>query len=218
MKAWHGIVMAAVVLVCAEARAEGLALGGRLGTLGLGGDLTLRIHERVNLRGSVNWLKFNADGKVDDIDFDYGLDLSSYGGLVDYHPFANAFRLSGGIFFGSSRTTLKAKPSKPQKIGDHTYTPEQIGTLDGKVEFDRSPAPYIGIGYGNAVGESQRLSFIFDLGVVFQSYKTTLEADGMASHVPQFQEDVEKLRQDVEDTVDKFKIYPVLSFGLAYQF
>jgi hypothetical protein len=199
-------------------RAEGVAIGGRVGTTGLGGDLTVRLHERVNVRGSGSWMSWNVDGTVDDVDFTYGLDYEMYGALIDLHPFANGFRLSGGAFWGSSSTTLDSKLSNNQKIGDHEYTPEQIGTLKGKIDFERTPAPYIGIGYGNAVDPNQSFTFIFDLGVVFQSYKVTLSADGAAAQSRQFQNDLKQLESDTQDKVDDFKIYPVISVGMAYQF
>lgn len=207
-----------VLLGLTSVRAEGLALGGRVGTTGIGGDLTVRLTDRLNIRGSGGWMKWDVDGNVDDVDFTYGLDYEMYGAVLDLHPFANGFRISAGAFWGSSRTTLDAKLSDNQKIGDHTYTPEQIGTLKGTIKFEREPAPYLGLGFGNAVGEGQRLTFLFDLGVVFQSYEVELSADGAAASSAQFRRDLQELEEDTQDTVDHLKIYPVISLGIAYQF
>ena len=213
-----GLILAGLMLVQGAVYAEGIAAGVKVGTLGLGADVTVRLHNRFNIRGNLNWLKFDTDGTVDDVDFTYGLDLSSYGGLVDFHPFAGGFRISGGFLFGSNNTSLDGKLSDEQKIGDHTYTPEQIGTLSGNVKFDRNPAPYLGIGFGNAVDENQAFSFIFDIGVALQSYEVELTANGAASQSAQFQQDLAELEKEVQDTIDDWKIYPVLSFGFAYQF
>jgi hypothetical protein len=45
--------------------------------------------------------------------------------------------------------SLDATPSKNVDIGDHTYTPSQIGTLSGGVKFKKT-VPYFGLGFGNA--------------------------------------------------------------------
>jgi len=207
-----------LIALAGRVQAAGLALGAKVGTLGLGGDVTVRLHNRFNVRATGNWMKWDADGSVDEVDFTYGLDFTTYGGMLDFHPFANGFRLSGGLLFVNNSTTVKATPSESKKIGDHTYTPEQIGTIDGTVNFERDPAPYIGIGYGNAVDENQSFSFIFNLGVMLQKYNVKLSATGAAASSPEFRNDLNELETDTQDDLDSWKFYPVLSFGLAYQF
>ena len=45
------------LMLVTNAHAEGLALGGKVGTLGLGVDLTVRASESLNLRAGVNFLR-----------------------------------------------------------------------------------------------------------------------------------------------------------------
>ena len=59
---------------------------------------------------------------------------------------------------------LEAMFSEPQTIGGNSYPPELIGTLRGAVSME-DVAPYLGIGYGNAVGPDTTWSFVFDVGV-----------------------------------------------------
>jgi hypothetical protein len=59
---------------------------------------------------------------------------------------------------------------------------------------------------------------VFDLGVILQTFDTTLSANGSAASSPEFQADLKKEQDDLQDDLDQFKIYPVLQFGVAYHF
>jgi hypothetical protein len=215
------MVVFAMVLVlgttAAQVLAGGVATGVKIGTLGIGADVTVGLHERLNLRVNGNYLNFGYDDTIDDIDFELDLDFKSAIGMLDWHPFANGFRISAGAIYNGNQIELTATPTEPEKIGDNEYPPELIGDLEGELEFE-NVAPYVGIGFGHAVGENQRLSFIFDLGVIFQSYEVSLDATGPAAQLPQFQQDLQREEDDIQEDLDGFKIYPVLSFGIAYKF
>ena len=81
-------------------------------------------------------------------------------------------------------------------------------------------APYLGIGFGNAVAEDQLLTFTLDIGVVFQAYDVSLTSDGagMTAKLDTFREDVKKEEQNIQDDLDDWKIFPVLTLGLAWHF
>jgi hypothetical protein len=119
--------------------------------------------------------------------------------------------------FNDSDVTLDGTPTERVTIGSRTYSPRAVGTLTGTTEFE-DVAPYVGIGFGNAVSVQAGLSFVFDLGVVIQSYDITLTADGPANLIPGFQEDLRREEDDVEDDLNRYKVYPVLAVGLAYRF
>ena len=198
----------------------GVGVGVKVGTLGLGGDVSLPIFpDRLNLRVSGNYLNFSYDGTADDIDYEFTLDFKDLMLLGDWHPFANNFRISGGmVWHDSSKVKLEGTPTDDVDIGDHEYSPEAIGTLRGQLDFE-DMAPYVGIGFGNAIGPyEQTWSFVFDLGVIIQTFDATLEADGPAASIPQFQADLRKEEEELQDDLDGFEIYPVLQFGVAYHF
>ncbi|MFH0879143.1 MAG: hypothetical protein V2A34_05485 [Lentisphaerota bacterium] len=198
----------------------GIALGAKIGTLGLGGDLTIGLFEVFNIRGGVNYANFSFNGTVRDIKYNYGVDYLSFPILADIHPFRNNFRISAGVLLNQdNKVKLDAAPNKNVTIGDDEYTPAQIGILNGTIKFTRNAAPYVGIGFGNAVKEDTSWSFIFDLGVVFQTYDVELTSrGGTMSDNPAFLLNLAKEEADVQDDFDKFEIYPVLSFGVGYHF
>jgi hypothetical protein len=220
MKCWTGL--AAVCLLIAtsnQARAQGgLALGAKIGTLGPSVELTGYITDYINIRGGFNWIEFGWDGEADDIDYEMDMQFESFAALVDLHPFANNFRITGGVLWNNNEAELKGDIDEPTEIGGTTYSPQQIGSLTGSAVFD-SMAPYVGVGFGNPVMDDIDLSFSFDLGILFQgSADVNLEADGTLANDPQFQADLQEEEDDAQDVADDFTIYPVLSFGIAYYF
>jgi len=203
-----------------ESSWPGIGVGIKVGTLGLGGDLSLPIvPDRLNLRVCGNYLNYSYDGSANDIDYRFTLDFKDLMLLGDWHPFANNFRISGGmVWHDSSKVKLNGTPTDEVTIGDHDYPAEAVGTLNGELSF-KNAAPYIGIGFGNAIGPyEQTWSFVFDLGVIIQTFDSTLTADGPISGDPGFQADLKKEQDDLQDSCDQFKIYPVLQFGVAYHF
>jgi len=103
-------------------------------------------------------------------------------------------------------------------INGVSYSAAQVGNLRGNVDFN-SIAPYLGIGWGNPFGSGGNWSFSCDLGVVFQgSPNVSLAADGQFADDPAFQANLEAERRDLEDELDSYKYYPVVSLGVTYRF
>ena len=201
----------------AQTHAGDVALGAKVGTLGLAGDLTIGISPAMNIRLNANYLYWEYDADIEDISYETELDYSSFMALLDVHPFSNGFRLTGGVIKNNNAISLYATPSDSTTIGGREYTPEQIGTITGTLDFE-DVSPYAGIGFGHPFASGGPWSFVFDLGVVFQPYEVTLTADGLAAESRAFQKDLKEEEEDVQDFFDQMEIYPVLSFGIAYRF
>jgi hypothetical protein len=201
---------------CADS--GGLAVSGKAGTLGLGGELTTGITSNVNARVGLNALDLDFEDELDDVEYDLGLDLSSFSALVDWHIFDSSFRISGGFLSMNNELDLDARPTAPEEIGGALYTPAEIGTLSGSVDVD-GLAPYVGIGWGNALDRDKRWGLYFDLGVAFtDSPDVALSANGSRASDPIFQADLARERDDIEDDLEPLKFYPVISLGLFYRF
>lgn len=200
----------------------GIALGPKIGTTGIGLDLTFGFNRYLNLRGGFNYGSFTWSSELGDVDYDMDVDLVTLPLLVDIHPFGNHFRLTGGAYFqpGGSKAELEATVEDSMQIGSHTYPAEVIGTLSGEVEVADVVTPYLGIGFGNAVGEDQLLTFMVDFGVIFQSYDVSLTSDGagMTAKLDTFRKDLEEEEAAAQSDMDDFKIFPVLTFGIAWHF
>jgi len=210
-----------ILLPCVATKAafDEWAIGLKTGTLGIGGELTTDILPQLNLRGSVQWFGLDLDDiDIGDVSYDLDLTLLNPMLLVDWYPFGGALRLSGGVLFNQSDVELRARPSEPVEIGDIIYTPGEIGTLTGEADFDEI-APYVGIGFGNAVSEDSRWGLTADLGVAFiGSPGVTLRASGPIAGNAEFQSQLAEEEKDIEDDLENFEFYPVLAVNLYYHF
>ena len=190
------------------------AVAGKLSTLGVGAEVTTRITSNINLRFGANAFSYDYSDKESDIEYDFDLDLLSGSVLLDWYPFHGGFRLSGGVLVNQNELDMEAKPTLSYTIGSKTYTSDEVGTLEGSMDF-KAVAPYAGIGWGNAVGKNKKLGFLFDLGVVFQgSPDVELVANGLLTPDPTFQADLAREEQDLKDELDKYKYYPLVAFGI----
>jgi len=196
-----------------------IGLAAKIGTLGPGLEATIGIVEWLNLRAGGYYFRVRHGGSVSDVEYDFDVKLASVPLLADLHPFKNEFRITGGVIYNRNMADLDGTPNKITKIGDIEYTPEQIGELSGSVRFNNW-APYIGLGYGNAVLDADKTwGFVFDIGVMWQgSPSIALSANGTLADNPIFQQNLAKQENDIQDDADVFRIYPVLSFGISYQF
>jgi hypothetical protein len=199
--------------------AEGVGITAKVGTLGLGGELTAGLLQRVNGRLGFNALSISADlsddeDGVEDVSGD--LELQTVSLLLDWHPWKDGgFRLSAGAILNNNEVSLTAESDVVVQLGDSAYL---ISDLNGDVTFD-DIVPYVGLGYGNAVGEGN-WHFSFDLGVMFQGEPdVSLSATAL---IPAQQDalnaSIEQEIQDIEEDTEVFTMYPVLSFGLSYKF
>lgn len=212
----------------AVAEDSGIAIAGKIGTLGPGVEMTTWIVEDLNVRLGGYYLPVGFSTRQDNMEYDVKLQWATVLAVLDWHPFygdesdssafAKHFRVSGGIAYDRNAYESDGHPNGDRKIGDVVYTKEQIGTLNGNIKFN-ALAPYIGIGYGDAVAADESIGFVFDLGILIQGMpKATLTADGTMKDDPGFLSELSKEEDDFKRSAEIFMIYPVVSFGISYQF
>lgn len=195
-----------------------VAVAVKASSLGAGVELLTRVNSSVTFRVGGNAFSYNYTTSQNDIDYDADLDLSSVSAIVDWHPFKGGFRISAGVLSNDNSIDVDAKSSATYTIGDTTYTGGEVGSLTGSVDFD-SVVPYVGFGWGNAFGEDKRIGLVFDVGVVFQGTPDVdLTANGTLADDSGFLTDLAEEEQDLQDKLDEFKYYPVLSLGMTYRF
>lgn len=216
----QSVALAAALLCVHSVAFADMSTGVRMGTQGLGIDVTTPIVDHVlNVRFNGNYLSYNRNYSSSNTNYDGTLKLQTLGALADYHPFNGGFRLSGGLYYNGNRFNLNATPNgnSTYTVNGNTYTSSQVGSLNGQIEWNKA-APYLGLGWGNPVGKNSGLTFMTDLGVMYQgAAKVRLQATGAFSD-PALANDVEQARQQAENDASKYRWYPVLSLGLAYKF
>jgi hypothetical protein len=143
--------------------------------------------------------------------------------LVDYYPFGlNSFlSITGGLAYQDNRLSGKAVPSgnSTVTVNGTNYTVPNDSSINGKFSFPNSIAPYIGIGFATQIAGG--FGIYSNLGVMFTGTpKAEITSSGSINAVPGFQSDLDAEVKKAQDEVNKNVpgIYPVLTFGLSYQF
>lgn len=187
------------------------------GTLGISPEVGYRFGERAGLRLNGGFLDYDRSEEIDDIDYDGTLKLKSVGLMADFYPFGGSFRLSAGARSSKNRIDLAAEPTANIEIGDVTYTPDEVGRLDGNVDF-KNFAPTVSLGWGGKFKSGFTVGF--EAGVMMQgSPKLSLvSSGGSLSTNPTFLAELEQERQEAEDDADDFKLWPVLQLHFLYRF
>lgn len=220
------------LLICTALLSPAPALAGvgasvKVGTLGVGADVTVGILSQLNARVGLGAFRVNdlgggEEGEDNQLTFSFG--LLTVAGLLDWHPFAGGgFRLSGGLVYNGSKIDMEADTSRPVSFSsdDEADGGEEflITDLQGKVDF-KKVAPYLGIGYGNAVAADGRLHFSFDLGAAFQGAPRVAIDAVAANPADQARLDAATAERaaDIEENLSIVKIFPVLAFGMSYRF
>lgn len=205
-------------------RKSGWAIAPEISTLGLGGSVVRKITPQFNARVGVNGFGVGFDIEETDVTYDADLNLFNVSTLVDFHPSSNSgFRISGGLVFTDNNVEGTATNNGTITIGGQTFNANQLGSVDADVEVTNGVSPYLGIGGGNAVGESKGLGFWWNLGVVFggspEINVTPNIVAGVSDDVRQdIQQAAEEEAQKIEDDIDFISVYPVATLGLSYQF
>lgn len=145
--------------------------------------------------------------------------MFTIGALGDWHCLENGFRVTGGLMYNGNQLNIDATPSSSHSYNGVTYTPQQIGTVKGRLNFRRI-APYLGVGFDSGHESASGFSFNADLGILFQgsvrgkvkSISGTLSNNAAA---------IGNVKDDVVKAANKKKLlkyYPVIAVGVSYKF
>jgi len=205
-----GIVMMATSTV---ASAE-FGVGVKASTLGAGVELGMPISDHFVARLGVNRYSKSADQSIDNIDYNADLDLSSTAIYVDWTPAKQGtFHITAGYLMSNSSLSATANPTGSVTVGDNTQT---VSDLTLKANVDLGSGPYLGLGWGNVPASG--FGFTFDLGVVQQG-KPDVSLKKSGSQASLFSDaDLKKEEDNMQNDLDNFELYPVVSLGLSYGF
>lgn len=199
-RTWTVLLGATLLLAAPGAHAD-WGIGARAGTLGLGVDISRSFTPLFNARIGVNRFTYGFDVDTNDVNYDADLELDSVHALVDFHPWAGGFRLTGGVLANDNRV---------EGSGTHPSG----GRVDALVDF-KSSAPYAGIGWGNATRGFLPVSWSIDLGLLGQG-SPQVDLSNPDGLVPD--SELQQEEDDLEDELSDFDVYPVISAGLVFRF
>lgn len=207
---------------------------------GLGLSVGMPLGHDFNVRVAGNAFSRTHDVNESGADYVGKVKLFTVGVLADWQPFSGAFRLTAGLVDNGNKITLdgKATSGSNYTVGDCQYTsdPTDPLALHGQTNFRRL-APYAGMGWGGNMNSAPGFYGTFDLGVIFSgAAKIGLAASGSATNAdpaghpqcgagtvqvasdPNFQAQLAKSQQDLNDKADNYKLWPAIGFGLGWRF
>lgn len=194
-------------------------IAARASTLGVGAELSYRVNRMLGFRVAGNYLEFSKDATVENIDYRLTPHFQNGTALLDLYPMGGSLHLTGGLLLNQNEGRMEARLNGPIEIGGQTYTPDQIGSLTGTVNF-RKTAPYAGFGFAGR----GKISFLFDLGVGITGTPrvdlvgtTPLTGSAKAQFDASVAEELAQVRADI-DGKSYLKFHPVLSLGLKVGF
>jgi hypothetical protein len=216
------IALALLGALWAPAYAE-IATSMSAGTTGIGAHLIMPYSDNLNFRFGLNGFNGSTTETTTSATYDVKARLRTFDALVDFHPNASAFRLSGGLIYNGNELEATASPAAG---GTYTFngTPYPVasaGNVIGTMEFNKI-APYLGIGYGNAAAKNKGWGFVADLGVMFQgSPETSLRSVNCTAGPTicgQLADDLAAESAKLQDDAKEYRFYPVARIGLSYKF
>lgn len=217
-------VLAAAALLAAGAANAQVGVTADLGSTGVGFHVVVPMETYLNGRFGANYFRHNFDKTSDGVDYDIKGKLQTFDVLFDWYlTEGSSFHLTGGLVYNGNKFNAKAKPNGTGgfTLNGHAYSATDVGLLTGRIDY-RKAAPYLGIGWGNALARSSHWTTNIDLGVFYQGNPNVQLASvgctvsntvckALASDVA-----AERLR--LRDDVDALKVYPVVRASIGYQF
>jgi hypothetical protein len=209
---------AALLAAHAAALAEGQhAVAVKAGALGLGVEYAYRINDRLAFRAGLNGAEFGFDAEESGIDYDFDLVWDSLSVAVDFHPLQGPLRVTGGLLRNDNRLEAVSRPSGPVTVGGTTYTPEEVGTLVGRVAFNRT-APFVGLGWDWS-RKNRRFGMSFDLGLLDQGTpRVSLSANGGLASDPAFADDIDAEERELAAEMADLDLVPYGTLGFVIRF
>ncbi len=208
------------LLTSGTERADAWAIGAKVSTLGVGFEVSRMFGDAFALRGVFNGYRTGLRENVNDVDYKGKLDLKSAGLIADWHPLGTGFRVSAGLLVNRSELRIDARPnSRTFELAGKTYDASDVGAAEGDAHVN-SVSPYLGVGFGGALGGDAKFGVSLDLGVMFQGepkfdMNVTCGASVPVRQCARLTNDIEEERQQFEHDTKKLSYYPLLSVGIT---
>lgn len=201
---------------------QDVSVAGRVGTMGLGADVAVRVHEQVTLRGGAGLLGFEADltgrfGLDDDRTAALTLPAAFY--MLGADLRLGSLRVGAGALFKSGEPAYKVTldPGANIVIGGGTYEETEVKTLTTTLSSG-AVAPYLLLGFGSRFESG--FSFVADIGVALPTgVELTMAATGDRAVLESssFRSDLEQKKKETNDDAGGFvNFWPIISVGMSY--
>ncbi len=209
------------------------ALAVKFSTLGAGIEAATPMTHRSNLRFGFNAFSYSRGIDKDNIHYNADIALRSIEAHYDFFPFDGGFHISPG-FLAYLTSPITAASSVPGgqvfTLGGTNFVSDPVSPVrgDGKLDFNRA-GPSFTVGWGNLLSRSsKRFTVPFEVGVVYQGApKATLNLTGSAcdpsgvncraTSDPTIQSHVQSEQRKINNDINFFQAYPIISIGFGFK-
>lgn len=211
-------------------------VGLTAGSLGAGIQGAVSVTRYSNVRGGFNDFSYSDTFTKDGITYNGTLKLRSAQLTYDqYFPHMSGFHISPGalIYNGNAGNATASVPAAQTfSLGSTTYYSGQTTPVNGNgtIGFNKA-APMVLLGFGNLLPRSSRhFGVSLEAGVVFEgSPGAKLNLAGSACVIsatagclnaatdPTVQANVQSEQNKLNNDLNPFKYYPVISLGISYK-
>jgi hypothetical protein len=192
-------------------------IGVKAGTLGIGVEGTWRPLPYVDVRAGFNQYDYSDSGLYGGVNYDAEINLDNYYVTGNLRFPLSPFRLTGGLYSnGNEFNASSGDNGAIILIGGDPYPADAVGTLSAKAAFD-STSPYFGVGFDFTV--LGKVGMNLDFGVLLQgSPRVSIATDGLLAGDPTFEASLDAERAELEDELNDYKAWPVVSLGFVFNF
>lgn len=196
----------------------GLGVGIKASTMGLGGDVSLGLNKSMDIRLGFDMMGFNYDFTFKESEINYdanaGIKTGSITALFDYYLTSSIF-VAGGIGYNMFNANIKGSAQDGYTYGDISIPSEKIGSFSFEIYPSMKISPYLGIGFGRALGYEKSFSFAFEIGTYYMgSPHVLIESSGMLAPTSNPEMGQDKV---IENQISQYSLYPVLKLSLSYR-
>jgi hypothetical protein len=211
-----------------------VGIGVKISTLGAGIEVATPLAGKFNLRGGFNMFRYSRPITNNGIQYQGQLQFQSAEAHLDWFLFGG-FHVSPGIlFYNGNQLTANASVPGGQtfSVGGTSYEsdPTTPITGTGKLDFVKV-SPSIMIGIGNLIPRNGRhYSFLFEVGGAYQgSARVALNLAGnvcdttgttcrAVSSDPTVLANIQAQQVKIQNDVNPYRFFPVLSLGVGFNF
>jgi hypothetical protein len=212
-----------------------IGVGVKVGSLGVGGEVAVRVLHRANVRFGFSGLGLGYNFNRDQINYAARVRMEGAQATFDYF-LIGGFRISpGALLYNGTQITGTASAPAGNTITLNSVDYNMVSPLAGSLAVTfRKAAPVLLFGLGNLIPRGKRRwSISSDFGVAFSgSPNAALSLAGTACLAPftagptckdiatdpTIHSNVIAEQTSVNDKLKFFKIYPVISIGFGYSF
>ena len=203
---------------------ERFAVGVGGGTNGGSVEAAYAVNRYLDVRAQGAFLGFDLDVKSGGVTYRGDLHHYTGGGMVDLHPFANPFFVSGGFVSGERKLTAHASPLVTARltVAGVSQSIQANVPLRADVALGDT-APFAGLGFDNTFTHAGHWGFRAVAGVIFgQNPKATLTTTSPLANDPVVgpaaAAALASEQASLQHDVDGYRYYPIAQVGVTYRF